>query len=135
MPPRKGPGKPFSKTNQPKVRGRTAVPKDLREAMELTKARLRGMINKHLWMTQHQLKTAMQNANTPMIELLVGSIIHKALVEGDQKRLDFILDRMIGKVKEEVDIKTYIERLNGMNEAQIIDMSKQAITYLKASNE
>lgn len=136
MPRKKPNGTPWTSEHQPKVRGgKRAVPKDLQQASNLTKTMLKGVINKHLWMTQHQLKEAMKNKTTPMIELVVGSIIHKAVVDGDERRLDFILNRMIGKVTEQVDIKSYIQRLDSLDEAEIINLSNEAITYLKAGNE
>jgi len=68
-------------------------------------------------MTKDELSLAVKKNNTPMLELMLASIIHKAVVMGDQTRLDFILNRLIGKVKEQLEITmpkaTVIKRLNG----------------------
>jgi len=124
-------GRDFSSTNQPKKRGRKPLPKDLRDARNLTKARLQGMLNKSLWCTQDELTARMKDDETPMIEKMIGSIVYKALVEGDQTRLTFILDRMIGKVKEEIDIKTYSQKLEGLSDQEIVEVGKDAIKLLK----
>jgi hypothetical protein len=40
----------------------------------------------------------------PALEVMVAAIIGKAVQQGDHMRLQFLLDRTIGKVKDEIDI-------------------------------
>ena len=128
-------GRDWSKTNQPKVRGKKALPADLRKARELTKANLEGLLNKYLWMTKNELESILskQNPDVPMIEMMIGSIVHKALVEGDPKRFDFILNRTIGKVADKIDLNAFSENLDKAGEAQIIDLGIEAVKYLKTA--
>lgn len=129
-------GRDFQKGGyQPAVRGKPGVPADLRKASDLTKANLRGLLNKYLWMSKVEIQSKMRDHNVPMIEMVIASIIFKAAHQGDEKRLTFILDRMIGKVKEEIDINTYYDRLRKMSDSEVIQLGKQAITYLQASND
>jgi len=76
----------------------------------------------------------MNSELTPALELMIASIVWKAIAEGDERRFDFILNRTIGKVKEEIDITAYTENLNKLSDAQIIELGEGAIEFLKTSN-
>lgn len=120
---------------QPKNRGRPNVPADLREATKLTKANLEGMLNKYLWMPRSRIESVLQkDTNLPMIEYMIANIVTRAAVHGDTKRLDFILNRIIGKVKEEIDINTYSKQLETLTEDDFIELGKDAIRYLEVVN-
>lgn len=125
----------FSKTNQPdKSQSGNRLPQDLRMANKLTEANLRGIVNKLLWMTKDQLQAHVKNPRVPMIELTVASIIHKAAVQGDERRLDFILNRMIGRVRERFDFHNYVNHLEKLPDSQVIEMGKEAIQFLEKKN-
>lgn len=126
-------GKKFSSTYQPNPenRGNNRLPADMTQANKLTKARLEAIINKYLWMSKDQLQEAVQGPDTPMIDIAIASIITKAIEGGCDKRLTFILDRLIGKVKEEIDIKTYMHGLQGLTEKQMVDLGQKAVNFLK----
>lgn len=106
------------------------LPKDLRDARELTKKHLEGLLNKHLWLTKIEAKALVEHPETPLLEVLIASIVDKAVNHGDEKRLDFILNRLIGKVSEQIDINSYMGNLQKMSETQIIDLGKDAIKFL-----
>lgn len=128
-------GSDFSSENQPKRKGRKPLPEDLRKATRLTKARLEGTINKYLWMSRDELQSKIRRSSTPMLEVIIGQIVWKAAVEGDPKRLDFILDRVIGKVKEQIDITTYLERVSGLSDREIIDVGEEALKLLQGGKD
>ena len=41
---------------------------------------------------------------TPALDLVVIKVLIEAIRKGDEKRLGFLLDRTIGKVKEEIEV-------------------------------
>lgn len=130
-------GKDFARGgHQPKKRGKpSSLPPDLKMANDLTKTNLRGLLNKYLWMTNAELQQTIDEKTVPMIEIVIASIIAKAALSGDERRLDFILDRMVGKVKEEIDINTYHERLAKLPDSEVIQMGVKALTFLKGGND
>ena len=81
-------------------------------------------------MTKAEAKAIVLNPDTPLIEVLIASIVNKAVHQGDERRLTFILDRLIGKVKDTVDINNYMSRIEKLTEAQVIDLGKDAIKFL-----
>lgn len=125
----------FTKDNQPANPGRKKLPRDLAVANSLTKAKLEGLLNLHLWMTEKQLEKVVNDSKTPMISKAIASIITKAIENGDDRRLTFILDRLIGKPKEEIDITAYMVGLKKMTTIDVIDMGTEAMKYLKEKGE
>jgi len=81
-----------------------------------------------------ELKAAISSDLTPALELMVASIVWKAIAEGDERRFDFILNRTIGKVKEEIDIRTYSENIEKLTDHELILLGEGAIEFLKTSN-
>jgi hypothetical protein len=127
-----GKGAPWSSTNQPTKNQRAGgYPKDLYDARKLTKARLEGLLNKHLWYTKDEAKSVVVDPETPMLEILIASIVNKAIVQGDEKRLNFILDRLIGKPEVEVKINDYMEKLKKLTDKEMIDAGAKAIKFLE----
>ena len=125
----------FTKDNQPANKGRKKLPRDLAVANSLTKAKLEGLLNLHLWMTEKELNKVVKDAKTPMISKAIASIISKAIENGDDRRLTFILDRLIGKPKEEIDITAYMVGLKKMTTIDVIDMGAEAMKFLKEKGE
>ena len=81
-------------------------------------------------MTAEDSVELLKDPNTPLIELIIAKIVDKALNQGDDKRLEFILNRLLGKVKDEVDINNFRSHIEQMPESQIIDLGKDAIKFL-----
>ena len=85
-------------------KGYKGFPKDLKEARKLNQAELERLVNKYLYFSQEEMDAHVSQPDTPMIEHMVASIISLASTKGDQLRLDFILNRLIGKVKDQVEL-------------------------------
>ena len=118
-------GRDFSKENQP------TFPQDLKDARKLTKARLEGMLNKHLWYTKEEAKALISDPDTPMLDILIASIVNKAIVQGDDRRMNFILDRLIGKPEVEVKIDAYMNKLKKLTDQEMIEAGHDAIKFLE----
>ncbi len=97
-------GKPFKKGNKANPYGRPKTPPDLKAARQLTRVKLEILINKYLALGKIEILKIMANPETPSIDVMICSIISKAVSHGDEKRLDFILDRLIGKVPKPVEL-------------------------------
>lgn len=80
--------------------GRPKMPADIREARRVTQIELERIINKYTSYTRQEMKDAIADPNTSMFEIMIASIIGQAAQKGDQTRLEFLLNRMIGKVPD-----------------------------------
>lgn len=97
--------------------GRPSLPGDIKEARKLSQVELERLLNKYLWLDKQQFTEALKDPACTMFEAMVGSIIHKAVIGGDQQRLDWIVARLIGKITEKVEVAlpepVIVRRLNG----------------------
>ncbi len=86
--------------------GKPKIPEDIKQARKMTQIELERVINSLLFLDREALQAKIKDPKTPMIEMIAASIMAQAAQKGDHTRLDFILQRMIGKVKDQVEIST-----------------------------
>lgn len=78
--------------------GKPPVPPDLRAARDLTRLEFERTANKYLFMKKLDFQKAINDPEIPMFELMMANIVFKATTEGDERRLEFLCSRLIGKV-------------------------------------
>ncbi len=71
----------------------------------LTKDKVSAILGRFATMTRDQLQDVATDPKSSMIEIMIASIMVKAVKEGDYARLDFLLTRSIGKVKDELELQ------------------------------
>lgn len=86
--------------------GRPRMPQDLRNVKKLKEDEFKAIVSLYAHMTKNELLDVIQDPATPVLHLSVCSILSKVVKEGDHARLDFLLNRTIGKVKETKEIYT-----------------------------
>jgi hypothetical protein len=95
-------------------------------------------VNKYLFMTMRDIRIAMEDQTAkdkiPVINLIVISILQKALIEGDEKRFNFLLDRTIGQVVRRIHVKPEVEEdvtppieMTGQEKLEMLDKLRQVI--------
>lgn len=80
--------------------GRPRIPQDIRDARKLNRTEVERVINNMLSWSLKELKDFCQDADNTVFECLVASILAKAIHQGDQQRLDFVLTVLNLKPKE-----------------------------------
>jgi hypothetical protein len=93
-------GRPFPKGVSGNPSGKPKLPEDIRQASRLTVEMFIGLCNKFLMMTPNELQDAIGQGKGTNLEMLVASMIQQGIGEGDPKRFDFLLNRIIGKVPD-----------------------------------
>ena len=72
---------------------------------KLTRLGLELIIQKYLHSTADELKAILKEpGQTTVIELMVISIMARGMSGGDTQRAEFILNRLIGKVPDKVEV-------------------------------
>lgn len=98
-------------------KGRPKLPSDVLESRKQNTVSVARILNKFMNMNIEELKLLMNDKKTQNLELMIGRIIIEAIKTGDYTRLNFILDRSIGKVTEKVEHKlptpTLVKLLDG----------------------
>lgn len=84
--------------------GRPKSPAELKAARKLTRTEFESIASKYMSMSKKDIEAASRDENLTMLESMIVSIIHKAISHGDQRRLDFLLDRLIGKVVQPIEV-------------------------------
>jgi hypothetical protein len=85
--------------------GRPAMPEDLKAAKALTKQVLMRELNDLIHMTKSELEAALVSPESTMIRRMAARVIQEADNNGDDRRLGFLLDRLVGKVKDELALE------------------------------
>lgn len=93
----------------------------------LTKDKVKGVLGKFSDMTRDQIQDVITNPKSTMLEIMVASIIVKAAKDGDFSRLNFILDRSIGRVAAEAGAEDQVDT-SGMT-------LEEKIAWLKTRNQ
>ena len=91
---------PFKPGQSGNPAGRPKLSPELRKIRELNGEEIRRLFAKYARMTRMQLQESIDNPNTPVIELIIATGISIAYLQGDYTRLNFILNRTIGPIKE-----------------------------------
>lgn len=122
----------MSKFKQGEVnsKGRLPIGDDLKEARKLTRAEFERMINRYLFMSVAEIQDRLKNQEQyqiPMIEALILSGLALAYKEGDTKRLDFFLDRTLGRVVMKHHVVTEVDNTSrvapiALSEAEKLEM-------------
>lgn len=85
--------------------GRAKMPEDLREIRKkYSKQIIQGLLAQCLDKSVEELESILKDKNNKVVDHLVGRVALLGIVKGDPVRFNFILDRLIGKVKEEKEI-------------------------------
>jgi hypothetical protein len=93
----------FKKGDKIKGKGQPRVPDDVRGARLLNQRDVELIMNKHLEKSAQELVDYTQDLRNPAKEILIARIIVEAIKHGDHNRLQFVLDRLLGKPKEQVE--------------------------------
>lgn len=80
--------------------GRPKLPEELRSIRALTQEELQRIISKYGRMPLPELDAIIAAKAGPTLELVVARILQEAFKRGDGQRLEFLLNRALGKPKE-----------------------------------
>ncbi len=91
---------------------------ELNKLTNISANQFKETIFKYMYSSMGDLKKLLKDPKTDMIDLMIIKLMIKAVESGDVTRLNFILDRTIGKVQDKVEIsgfshKTLIEQIKG----------------------
>lgn len=90
--------------------GRPKVPEYLKKAKKMNKVLLDKYLNKYINMNMTGLRRALEDSKkvtseVSAMEVMIIRVVMEAVRKGDHKILDFVLNRTVGKVKEEFHVE------------------------------
>jgi hypothetical protein len=108
--------------------GRPKLPSDLHQVSILTRTEFEARASMFMQMPIDEVGTYITNPKATAIERMIASIVIAAADGGDHQRLDFLLNRTIGKVVEKVETKhtLMIQKLEQLEKLTDVELAHQA---------
>lgn len=110
-------GRNFAIGNRANPKGRPPVPEDIKAARKLSKTEVERILHEYVFLTRDELAARLAGTATPTIEAAVANLLRKTVALGDVARLDWVVSRLIGKVKDQIQVEeirpVVIERRDG----------------------
>jgi hypothetical protein len=106
-------------------------PKDLERQQAIqTQDSVKKRLSQFWRLTRDQLQDLLSHPDTTMGDLALASILVAAAKEGDQQKLQFVLDRMIGKVKPTHDKISEHEMLTPIPTERLLALVRDLPDYI-----
>lgn len=127
-------GRPFVKGQVANPAGR---PKKLENEIKtlpvVSKQEVVGAFNKFMHMPIPELETYVKTKQGTAFEYTVARILAMAAIKGDPIRLDFLLNRLIGKVADKIDV-TVKNPFMTMSYEEKLKKAKELVEILEAND-
>lgn len=94
----------FEKGKSGNPRGRPRVSSEVKVVRKMTAFEFTRIMNRLMEMTRTELVAFSKDERATSLELMVASILSKAIINGDANRAEFLLSRLIGKVTEVIEV-------------------------------
>jgi signal recognition particle subunit SEC65 len=94
----------FVKGKVTNPKGRPRIPKEIAVVKVMSKQMVETAISLMLNKKVTELEAILKDKSRPTLDHFIGRIIMKGIVEGDHQRLEFLFQRVIGRVKDQIDI-------------------------------
>lgn len=75
--------------------GRKPLPEDLKNVQRLAPEHLELLITKMLGWTQAEFTAHLTDPSATMLDMMVGAVMRKGILDGDPKYLDFIANKLL----------------------------------------
>lgn len=98
-------GKDFKPGQSGNPNGRPPIPEDIKSARQLNQVEFERTVNSLMEKNKEQLTAILKDPKTPALVMLVARIVRTAMWSADTKRLDFLLNRMVGKPRTQEPLK------------------------------
>lgn len=125
--PRKGRFKPGNQAG--KGHGRPQVMPEVKAIRQVNKAKVESLINHFMSIPLAEVIAIAASSETLGLEAMIATVVIKAIESGDHARLNYLIERLIGKVPDAPkDIRIH---LSSMPQAQVVTLGREAIAFLE----
>lgn len=83
--------------------GRPKKPEELKKLERVTKTEVMAKLAQFLKMNIDELQVILEDKSLPVLDHWVGRVALMGIKNGDEKRLNFLFDRLIGKVTDKIE--------------------------------
>lgn len=118
-----GTGRDFLPGQSGNPKGRPPDSPEIKALKKLTKGELAVLLNKVLQSKPEDLKTF----KGTVLELWLAAGATKAIQTGDYSRLEFLINRLIGKVPDKLEVS----EIDSVSDEELLKMAENAIQSMK----
>jgi hypothetical protein len=104
-----------------------ALPEDLRSARLINATLFEDTIYKYMGLSVSELELLLKDKSIPARDMVVVRILALALQNGDIARLNFLLERTIGKVADKLDLRAAVI-VKPLHEQIVEEIEKNELT-------
>ena len=97
----------FAKGQSGNPSGQTGITSETRALARLSRTEFQACIQKFLDMDRATVQAIAEDPGAPMLDVMLASVLHKAVKFGDIARLEWLVSRVIGKVPDVVETTNY----------------------------
>ena len=103
-----------------------ALPPEIKELRQAHAREFEAVIYRNMGLTKQEILAKLNDPLTPALDLVFLSVLQKAIVQGDHQRLNFLMERTVGKVIEKVETvdKTSEHELEALAE-KLLEIAKK----------
>lgn len=91
--------------------GRARVNPELLPFAELTNEEIRRIIGKYSKMSKRELDDVIAEPTTKVLDLAICTAFSRSIDEGDTQRLEFLFNRSVGKVRDQIDFNVQVQKI------------------------
>jgi len=103
-------------------KGAKKLSPELKKFKKLTTEEFALRIRAFFKMSEKEIKETLKHPDTIMLDHLIGSIVQKGVFEGDPRRLDALINRIVGGVltthKHDVEVSGHAELVKAIVKAE-----------------
>ena len=96
-------GRNFKKGKSPNPSGRPPVSEEIKQIRTMNSKEMAVIGSRLLNLPRGQLKPIAEGKAGTVLEVIVARILFKAMQSGDEKRLEAVLNRVIGKAPDKIE--------------------------------
>jgi len=126
-------GRPFEKGNKASKGGVPSTPEEKAFA-RLTRTSFKKMVRKYLGLSCAGLKEAAMRSDITALDAMVISVMIKAITTGDEKKMNWFLEQLFGKLKEMTQI-THTGKVQSEHKIDISKLNKDELISLRSMVE
>lgn len=121
-------GRNFNSGESGNPTGRPKLPKDVRAMLNLNQTEFVRNSNEILNMSIDDLDEVIADQNQTVFKALIARIVNEGIQSGDHKKLEFFLDRIIGKPKQHIEAEVNKKSMHNEIMKMIEETEKKNLT-------
>lgn len=102
---RKTGGRDFKPGKSGNPNGSPGLPQLLKDARKLNQVALERVVNQLLHCEENEIDALLAKKDASVFEKIVASILKAAILDADQHKMEWVLQRMLGKVKDQIEVQ------------------------------